>query len=273
MREIYSVFNSNCAYETGAHMHDEFMLMVPNHGLLGFRDEHSGKATTVIDGQFLLVPPEWGHSSSSLTAAQNHIAFYIQPDYMRYALGDLSGSSNRMLRLPTLGIWETSASLRHLLSAKKTLSQPSLFVDRSRQLAQLDHLLLLECLAVALSQPSHQRSSTERHGAMLVREVEKYLVGNLTRQPNIDEIASTFHVSRRHLTRLFSAHTGQSILTYIQRIKLERAQSLLQHTRMSVLEIANNVGYESPSHFAYLFRRDLGVSPDAWRRGTSRTRS
>ena len=32
MRDIYSVFNSNGAYETGAHTHDEFMLMVPEHG-------------------------------------------------------------------------------------------------------------------------------------------------------------------------------------------------------------------------------------------------
>ncbi|WP_439899671.1 AraC family transcriptional regulator [Pseudomonas reactans] len=31
-------------------------------------------------------------------------------------------------------------------------------------------------------------------------------------------------------------------------------------------EIANNVGYESPSHLAHVFRRVLGISPDEWRR-------
>jgi AraC-like DNA-binding protein len=266
MREIYSVLNSNGAYETGAHMHDEFMLMVPREGLLGFKDEDSGKATTLIDGQFLLVPPEWGHSSLSMTDTQNHVAFYVEPDYMRFALRDLSGSSNRLLRMPTLGVWQTSAPLQHLLRAKTALSQPTPFVDRSRLTAHLDHLLLLECLAVALSQPSNQRSSTERHGAMLVRDVKEYLAGNLTKPHSLDVLADTFHLSRRHLTRLFVSHTGESILAYVQRIRLERAQALLEHTRMSVLEISNSVGYESPSHFARLFRRIVGQPPEQWRR-------
>ncbi|WP_242200792.1 MULTISPECIES: AraC family transcriptional regulator [unclassified Pseudomonas] len=36
---------------------------------------------------------------------------------------------------------------------------------------------------------------------------------------------------------------------------------------MSVLETANSVGYESPSHLAHVFRCVLGRSPDEWRRG------
>ena len=180
---------------------------------------------------------------------------------------DLSGDANRLLRVPTLGIWQTSAPLHHLLLAKKAFSQPDLYIDRRRQVAQADHLLLLECLAISLSQPSLQRSSTERHGAMLVRDVKAYVEGNLEHAPGLDEIAETFHMSRRHLTRLFALHTGETVLAYVQRLRLERAQTLLRHTRMSVLEIANNVGYESPSHLAHVFRRVLGVSPDEWRRG------
>lgn len=125
MRDIYSVFNSNGAYETGAHAHDEFMLMVPEHGLLRFKDEESGRTTSVIDRQFVLVPPQSSHSSSSLTASQGHVAFYVDPDYMHYALRDLSGDANRLLRVPTLGIWQTSAPLHHLLLAKKPSANPT----------------------------------------------------------------------------------------------------------------------------------------------------
>lgn len=266
MRDIYSVFNSNGAYQTGAHAHDGFMLMVPEHGLLRFTDEESGRSTSVIDRQFVLVPPHCSHSSSSLTASQGHVAFYVDPDYMRYALRDLSGDVNRLLRVPTLGIWQGSAPLRHLLQAKKAFSQPDLYVDRRRQVAHTDHLLLLECLAISLSQPSLQRSSTERHGAMLVRDIQAFVEGNLEHAPGLDEIAAVFHLSRRHLTRLFAQHTGETVLAYVQRLRLERAQTLLRHTRLSVLEVANSVGYESPSHLAHVFRRKLGVSPDEWRR-------
>jgi hypothetical protein len=80
MRDIYSVFNSNGAYETGAHAHDEFMLMVPEHGLLRFKDEDSGRSTSVVDRQFVLVPPQCSHSSSSLTACSaNTAAMHARP--------------------------------------------------------------------------------------------------------------------------------------------------------------------------------------------------
>ncbi|WP_054893544.1 MULTISPECIES: AraC family transcriptional regulator [unclassified Pseudomonas] len=266
MREIYSVFNSNGAYETGAHEHDEFMLMVPEHGLLRFKDEQTGRTTSVVDRQFVLVPPQWSHSSSSLTASQGHVAFYVDPDYMNFALRDLSGDANRLLRLPTLGIWHASAPLHHLLLTKKAFSQPDPYIDRRRQITQTDHLLLLECLAISLSQPSLQRSSTERHGAALVRDVQRYLNGNLDQPNSLDELAAAFHISRRHLTRLFAQHTGLSVLAYLQQLRLERAGNLLLHTRLSVLEIANSVGLESPSHLAHLFRRAHGCAPDEFRR-------
>src|SRR5471032_672592 len=266
MRDIYSVFNANDTYETSAHAHDAFMLMVPERGVLRFKDEDSGRSA-VLNRQFVCVPPQRSHSSSSLTARQGHLALYVDPDYMHYALRDLAGDARLLLRVPTLGIWQTSAPLHHLLLAKKAFSQPDLYIDRRRQVAQADHLLLLECLAISLSQPSLQRSSTERHGAMLVRDVKAYVEGNLEHAPGLDEIAETFHMSRRHLTRLFALHTGETVLAYVKRLRLERAQTLLRHTRMSVLEIAHSVGYESPSHLAHVFRRVLGRSPDEWRRG------
>lgn len=266
MREIVSVFNSNGAYAMPPHDHQEFMLLVPEHGMLRFTDEANSWSTTLIERQFLLVPPRWPHSSASLTGNQGHVAFYVDPDYMRYALGDLSGEASRVLRVPTLGIWHTSAPLHHLLLAKKELRRPSPFVDRTRQVAQADHLLLLECLAISLSEPSIRRSSTEGHGAALVRDIRAYLAGNLDRAPDLDAVAAAFHVSRRHLTRLFARHAGESILAYVQRLRIERAKDLLQHTRLSVLEVAHAVGLESPSHLAGLFRRETGRSPDDWRR-------
>lgn len=270
MREIQTVYNTNGAYETVAHEHDEFMLLVPEHGALRVTDENNNWSTTLVERQFLLVPPRWAHSSASLSRKQGHVAFYVDQDYMRRALCDLTGEAGRILRMPTLGIWRASAPLTHLLLAKKELQRPDPFVDRRRQIAQADHLLLLECLAIALSKQSVRRSSTARHGAALVRDVQLYLAENLDRAPSLDEIASVFHLSRRHLTRLFAQYTSGSILACMQRLRIERAQSLLRHTRLSVLEIAHSIGLDSPSHFADLFRRETGLSPDDWRRAKDR---
>jgi transcriptional regulator GlxA family with amidase domain len=61
---------------------------------------------------------------------------------------------------------------------------------------------------------------------------------------------------------------ARSMLDYTQNLRVERAKDLLQHTRMSVLEVVQTVGFSSPSHFAVVFRRYAGAGPDDWRRGT-----
>jgi transcriptional regulator GlxA family with amidase domain len=148
-----------------------------------------------------------------------------------------------------------------------------LFVDRSRQLATTDYLLLLECLAISISNPSLRRSHTERHGAALVREVKEFLAGNLDKSPNLDEISTTFRISRRHLTRLFAEQTGLSVLGFIQQLRISRAKELLQHTPMSVLNVALAVGFQSPSHFAAVFSSQVRESPDNWRRQVRQTQN
>lgn len=266
MNEIVSVFNSDRPYETDAHSHDGFMFLVPEDGLMRFNDEVNNWSTTLVQRQFLLVPPDWEHSTAALTGSQSHLVFYVDPDYMRHALRDLSGDVNRQLRLPTMGIWSSSVPLHHLLMTKKALREPSRVIDRRRQLSQTDHLLLLECVAVSLSNPSISRSSIQKHGAALIRDVRAFLDGNLEEAPDLDEIAATFKISRRHLTRLFAEYVGEPIHQYVQRVRIERAKALLRHTRMTILEIAQSVGFQSPSHFAEVFRREHGVAPLHWRR-------
>src|SRR5260370_15961880 len=98
MREIQTVFNSNGAYETVAHEHNEFMLLVPEHGVLRFTAENNNWSTTLVERQFLLVPPRWSHSSASLSGNHGHVAFYVDPDYMHHPLSDLSGETSQMMR-------------------------------------------------------------------------------------------------------------------------------------------------------------------------------
>jgi AraC family transcriptional regulator len=48
--------------------------------------------------------------------------------------------------------------------------------------------------------------------------------------------------------------------------RLERAEGLLEFSRLPLGEIAKSCGFASPSHFARVFRRATGMTPGAWRR-------
>jgi transcriptional regulator GlxA family with amidase domain len=64
---------------------------------------------------------------------------------------------------------------------------------------------------------------------------------------------------------MFKRTTGESPSQYFIGLKMERAQVLLRETRKAVIEIAFEVGYSNPSHFAQIFRRETGRSPAEYR--------
>ena len=68
------------------------------------------------------------------------------------------------------------------------------------------------------------------------------------------------HGSPYHLQRTFK-NQGMSPIEYIQKIRLSKAEHLLKHTDMTVMEIALTVGIPNTAHFATLLKREPGVRP------------
>jgi len=66
--------------------------------------------------------------------------------------------------------------------------------------------------------------------------------------------------------RLFKAATGVTPSHYQIDLRMSEARRLLRVTKMGVVDVALEVGYADPSHFARLFRRETGLSPSDYRR-------
>lgn len=82
----------------------------------------------------------------------------------------------------------------------------------------------------------------------------------------IAAIASRVGVSHNHLTRMFQAGVGQTVVGYIRRRRVERARSLLEHTDFPVGTIASMVGIPDLHLFNKTLRRETGYAPTALRR-------
>jgi AraC family transcriptional regulator len=64
---------------------------------------------------------------------------------------------------------------------------------------------------------------------------------------------------------VFKENTGMSPLQFVVRERITRAQQLIRETSRSLIEVALEVGYTSPSHFTKVFRRVTGVTPTEFR--------
>lgn len=91
--------------------------------------------------------------------------------------------------------------------------------------------------------------------------IESRLADNLT----VPDVARAAGISHNHLTRLFRAATGDTVVAYIRHRRLERARHLLRESTLSIPAIAAVVGIPDLQAFNKACHRELGASPRAVR--------
>jgi AraC-like DNA-binding protein len=77
----------------------------------------------------------------------------------------------------------------------------------------------------------------------------------------VADLARAVDLSHNHLTRLFHAATGRTVVTYLRERRIDRATRLLRHTTLPIKQIAAQVGLADLHQFNKAIRAATGVSP------------
>jgi transcriptional regulator GlxA family with amidase domain len=80
-------------------------------------------------------------------------------------------------------------------------------------------------------------------------------------------LATRLGVSERHLGRLFARHAGTTPARYVESVRVAAARQLLAVGAATVAEVAAAVGFGSAETMRRAFRRTVGITPGAARRG------
>jgi AraC family transcriptional regulator len=99
-----------------------------------------------------------------------------------------------------------------------------------------------------------------------LRQITDWLAENVAEEFNLDRLAAQAGLSKFYFNRLFKSAMGMSPSRYHITLRMDEAKRLLRETKKSVVDVALDVGYANPSHFAQLFRRETGLSPSDYRR-------
>ncbi len=84
--------------------------------------------------------------------------------------------------------------------------------------------------------------------------------------PSVQEVADHLQVSSRYLSDMLRSLTGQNVQQHIHDRLIERAKIVLSTTRLTVAEIAYQLGFEHPQSFNKLFKRHTHLSPTIFRK-------
>ena len=108
------------------------------------------------------------------------------------------------------------------------------------------------------------------HKDELVKQVQTWLQQHYAQTFTLDELAQRFSVSKRTLIRRFNAALDSPPNAYLQSLRIEAAQKLLEDTELTVDVVMAEVGYDDASSFRRLFRKHSGLTPTDYRRRFSR---
>lgn len=112
---------------------------------------------------------------------------------------------------------------------------------------------------------SASASDTVHCSAPSLAPVFDYINLHFTEDISLNQLSALVYLSPSYFSRVFRLYTGYTMTEYIQRVRIYNARTQLQHTQLSVSEIAAANGYSDPKHFTRIFRRILGMSPTQFR--------
>lgn len=92
-----------------------------------------------------------------------------------------------------------------------------------------------------------------------VEQIEKYLIDNYSKKITLDDIAKLTYFSKTHCHVLFNREKGCSIMTYLNKIRIDKAKELLIEGVLSLTDISDSLGFESYNYFSRLFSKKTGI--------------
>lgn len=222
------------------HSHPYLELMYFMAGQSGLEVESQRMSITLYDA--VVYPARWAHQEAAATERRREvICLWI-------SLPELTLSKPIQLHDKDGGLGRLFAALHQ--EAGRDRPEPLILEYEMK-------LLLTTILR-------NQSESRDREG--ILTYVLQYIHAHYAEPITLDQLAALEHISKSYLSRLFKQQTGQTVITYINSLRIETAKRLLTTTRENVDEIAYRVGFESPKYFYRSFRALTGDTPAGFRK-------
>lgn len=105
-----------------------------------------------------------------------------------------------------------------------------------------------------------------KNGGLQLENAIEYVDRCYAKNFKISELANVCHMSETHFRRTFQEKMNMSPVEYVNFVRVKKACELIDRTEISMEEVAERVGFSTPSTFNRNFRRIMGTSPYQWKK-------
>ena len=116
---------------------------------------------------------------------------------------------------------------------------------------------------------TNSRHDDSHHWA--VRNIKNYADKYYGKNISLKSISKLYFINEKYIGRLFKKQTGMSFHKYLNKIRLENAEELLQNTDKRIIDISIKCGFENVSYFNRIFKATYGVTPSEFRKNSKKS--
>ena len=98
-----------------------------------------------------------------------------------------------------------------------------------------------------------------------IKKAQGFIEDNFQDKITVDQLAGQFAIGRRSFERRFKKATNNTVMEYIQRVKIEAAKRSFESSRKNINEVMYDVGYTDTKAFRTIFKKITGVTPVEYR--------
>lgn len=104
------------------------------------------------------------------------------------------------------------------------------------------------------------------HADEPIKKVQEYMENNYQEKITVTQLTTMFALSRRNFERRFKKATANTVMEYLQRVKIEAVKKGLETGRKTITDLMFDVGYSDIKTFRVTFKRLTGLSPLEYRK-------
>ena len=98
-----------------------------------------------------------------------------------------------------------------------------------------------------------------------IKQAQNFIEENFQEKITVDQLADSCAIGRRSFERRFKKATNNTVVEYIQRVKMEAAKRSFESSRKNINEVMFDVGYTDTKAFRSIFKRVTGLTPIEYR--------
>lgn len=178
----------------------------------------------------------------------------------------------------TIALFKNSTAVLPLQFKLQTLERTFLLSNQVLDVASGNYFTaisvdyLLTSLLIELSQDyynslaGHPVSDEEAR----INGIKDWIRSNLSEKLLVNDVAEAFELNPHYLVRIFKEQTGETVIQYINHLKLKEAQELLLRTSLPIKQVASMSFYSDEKRFMKVFKAQLKLTPSEFRRAYTR---